>query len=381
MSKYRSPWVDDDVKSVMSLARQFFQKSILPNMDRFVAQHRVDPEIWVAAGDLGLLCPSIAERYGGGGGTFAHEAAVLWEQGRLGDDCLPYSIHSTIVPHYIDEFGTDEQKERWLPALAAGSLVGAIAMTEPSGGSDLKALRTRATGRSDDYVINGAKSFVTNGSTAGLVLVAARTGGDGAGGLSIIAVETAKVTGLTVGRPLDKIGQRGQDTRELFFDDVVVPRTNLIGGVEGQGFAQLMHQLPSERLAIAIGAVAAAEYAVELTVEQARGRTVFGGTLWDLPNTKLVLAECATEVRVARVFLDHCIVEHISGRLDASTASQCKYWSTDMLSSVADRCLQLFGGYGYMLEYPIARIYAGARVQRIYGGANEVMKELIARSM
>ena len=381
MSEYRSPWVDDDVRDVGLLARGFFQRSVLPHRPRFEAQHRVDPETWTEAGRLGLLCPSVPEQYGGGGGTFAHEAIVLWEQGHLGEDSLPYSIHSTIVPHYVLEYGTEEQKRRWLPALASGELVGAIAMTEPSGGSDLKTVRTSARLEGDEYRVNGTKTFITNGSMAGLILVVARTGGPSARGLSLLGVEPRRTPGVTHGGPLTKIGQHGQDTRELFFDDVRVPAANLIGGVDGQGFAQLMRQLPQERLAIAVGAVAQAEYAVELAIAHARDREAFGGTLWDLQNTRMVLAECATEVRVARVFLDHCVQEHLAGTLDAGTASQSKYYCTDMLSAVADRCLQVFGGYGYVLEHPIARIYAGARVQRIYGGANEVMKELVARAL
>ncbi|MDI6520309.1 acyl-CoA dehydrogenase family protein [Streptomyces coelicoflavus] len=381
MGGYHSPWADEETHQVGRLARSFFERSVLPHTQRFGAQHRVDRETWTEAGRLGLLCPSIPQEYGGGGGTFAHEAAVLWEQGRLADDCLPYAIHSTVVPHYVERYGSEEQKRRWLPALAAGTLVGAIAMSEPSGGSDLKRVRTVARREGDHYVISGAKSFVTNGSMAGLVLVVARTGEQGAHGLSIIGVEKEHATGLSHGGPLKKIGQHGQDTRELFLDDVRVPVENLIGESEGRGFAQLMAQLPQERLAIAVGAVAQAEYAVELAVRYAKERTAFGGPLWDLQNTRLTLADCATEVRIARVFLDHCVARHLSGGLDAATASQSKYHSTDLLSSVADRCLQVFGGYGYVLEYPIARIYAGARVQRIYGGANEVMRELVARSM
>lgn len=377
---YMPAWLDDDLADVGAMAREFFQRSVLPHHERFAEQHRVDTETWLDAGRQGLLCPSISEEHGGGGGSFLHEAVVLWEQGRLGDDTLPYAIHSTIVAHYVATSGTKEQKSRWLPRLASGELVGAIAMTEPSTGSDLKTIRTTARREGDEYVIVGGKTFITNGSMAGLILVVARTSGPGARGLSIVAIEGTDVPGLTRGRALDKIGQRGQDTRELSFDGVRVPATNLLGE-EGTGFAQLMQQLPQERLAIAIGAVGQAELAVELALDHARSREAFGGTLWDLQNTRFVLAECATKVRATRVFLDHCIVEHAAGRLDASGASQIKMLSTDVLFEVADKCLQVFGGYGYILEYPIARLFAGARVQQIYGGANEVMKELVARAM
>lgn len=378
---YSSPWLDEELRDVAALAREFFKRWVLPNQERFSAQHRVDRETWLEAGKMSLLCPSVPEEYGGGGGTFAHEAAVLWEQGRLGDDTLPYGIHSTIVAHYVVNYGTEAQKASWLPRLASGELVGAIAMTEPGAGSDLKTIRTAARREGDEYVINGGKTFITNGSMANLILAVVRTSGPGARGLSIVAIEGEDVPGLTRGRPLDKIGQRGQDTRELFFEDVRVPAANLLGDTEGVGFAQLMAQLPQERLAIAVGAVAAAEYAVELALAYVKEREAFGGTLWDLQNTRFVLAECSTEVLAARTFLDHCIASHVDGTLDAAMASRIKYLSTDLLSSVADRCLQLFGGYGYTMEYPIARIYAGARVQRIYGGANEVMKELISRAM
>jgi acyl-CoA dehydrogenase len=376
---YTPAWLDDELSDVAAMARDFFERCVVPHAERFAEQHRVDPETWLEAGRQGLLCPSLPEEYGGGGGTFAHEAAILWEQGRLGDDTLPYAIHSTIVAHYVHNYGTEEQRRRWLPGLASGEVVGAIAMTEPSTGSDLKTIRTTARLEGDHYVLNGAKTFITNGSMAGLVLVVARTGGPGARGLSILAVD-GQAEGLTRGRPLDKIGQRGQDTRELFFDDVHVPAGDLVGE-EGKGFSYLMAQLPQERLAIAIGAVAQAEYAVELAVAYAKERQAFEGTLWDLQNTRFVLADCATEVLAARTFLDHCIARHTVGELDAGTASQIKLLSTDMLFSVADRCLQVFGGYGYVMEYPIARIFAGARVQRIYGGANEVMKELVARAL
>lgn len=378
---YRSPWsASEDLRAVADLARNYFATALLPHEERFAEQHRVDPETWLEAGRLGLLLPSVAEEFGGGGGTFAHEAVVLWEQGRIGDDSLAYAIHSTIVPHYLVEFGTDDQKRRLLPALASGEMVGAIAMTEPGAGSDLKALRTTARRTDDGWVLNGSKMFITNGSMAGLVLVVARTGGPGARGLSMLAVETAGLRGFSHGKHLRKMGQLGQDTRELFFDDVLVPLDAIVGQ-EGGAFGQLMHQLPQERLAIAIGAVAQAELAVDLAVEYARQREAFGGTLWDLPTVRHELAACSTEVLSGRVFLDHCISAHIAGELDPVLAAQSKYAATELLSAVADRCLQVFGGYGYILEYPIARIFAGARVQRIYGGATEVMKDVIARAM
>ena len=384
---YASPWMGGDVADVAGLARHFFATEVVPHLERFDAQHQVDTETWLAAGRAGLLCVSGSEEFGGGGGTFAHEAAVMWEQARSGDDSFGYSVHSGIVAPYLEVFGTPEQKQRWLPGMASGELVGAIAMTEPGAGSDLQRIRMTARRDGDHYVINGSKTFITNASHAGLVIVVCRTGGEGAAGISLIVVETTdretgeQTPGFERGRVLDKIGLQGQDTRELHFTDVRVPAANLLGSEEGLGFYRLMNQLPQERLSIAVGAVAAADYAVELATAYVKERDVFGRKVADFQNTRFVLAEVSTEVLAARTFLDHCIQLHLEGALDPVTASRAKYWTTDMQCSVIDRCLQLFGGYGYMREYPIARLYAAARVQKIYGGTNEIMKELIGRSL
>ena len=379
---YVSPWAQDaDVNEVLKLARNFFQREVVPNLERFAEQHQVDKETWLAAGAAGLLCISVPEEYGGGGGTFAHEAAVMWEQGRAGDDALGYSVHSSIVAHYLLNYGSEEQKQRWLPRMASGELVGAIAMTEPSTGSDLQAIRTTAKRDGDHYVINGSKTFITNSSHAGLLLVVARTGGEGAQGVSLIVAEVDGLEGFERGRVLQKIGQHGQDTRELSFTDMKVPVGSLLGEQEGQGFYQLMLQLPQERLAIAVGAVASADKAVELAIAYSKEREAFGKPIGHFQNTRFTLAEVSTDVLAARTFLDYCIGLHLDGRLDAATASRAKYWTTDVQCEVIDRCLQIFGGYGYMMEYPIARMYAGARVQKIYGGTNEIMKELISRTL
>lgn len=378
---YASPWLSDDVADMADLARVFFEREVTPHTERFARQHQVDTETWLAAGRAGLLCAAIPTAYGGGGGTFAHEAAVLWEQARSGDDALGCAVHSTIVAPYIETYGSEEQKQRWLPRMASGELVGAIAMTEPSTGSDLQSIRTtaRLDAGGEEYVINGSKTFITNATHAGLIIVVARTGDAGAHGLSLIVVETDSLPGFERGRVLEKIGQHGQDTRELSFTDVRVPAGNLLGDAEGQGFVQLMNQLPQERLAIAVGAVAAAEYATELAVAYTKEREAFGRPIAAFQNTRFTLAEVTTDVLAARTFLDHCVGLHLAGELDAATASRVKYWCTDLQCEVVDRCLQLFGGYGYMTEYPIARLYAAARVQRIYGGTNEIMKDLIAR--
>ncbi|MCA1782614.1 MAG: acyl-CoA dehydrogenase family protein [Dermatophilaceae bacterium] len=382
---YVSPWLSGDVAEVAGLARHFFATEVVPHLERFDAQHQVDAETWLAAGRAGLLCIGGSEQYGGGGGSFAHEAAVMWEQARSGDDSFGYSVHSGIVAPYLEVYGSPEQKQRWLPRMASGELVGAIAMTEPGAGSDLQRIRTTARREGDHYVITGSKTFITNASHAGLVIVVCRTGGEGAQGISLVVVETTDpetgepAAGFERGRVLDKIGMHGQDTRELHFTDVRVPTANLLGTEEGQGFYQLMNQLPQERLAIAVGAVAAAEYAVELATAYVKEREAFGRRVADFQNTRFTLAEVSTDVLAARTFLDHCMALHLDGRLDPVTASRAKYWTTDLQCTVIDRCLQLFGGYGYMREYPIARLYAAARVQRIYGGTNEIMKELIGR--
>ncbi|MFC9998625.1 acyl-CoA dehydrogenase family protein [Nocardia sp. NPDC127526] len=380
-TEHRSPWLDDEVAALRDMATKFFQAELLPHQERFAEQKYVDREFWYKAGELGLLCTSIPEQYGGGGGTFAHDFAVFDAQYRLGDTGFGNMVHSGLVAHYLLAYGTEEQKLRWLPRMAGGELVGAIAMTEPGAGSDLKALRTSAIRDGDHYVINGAKTFISNGKHAGLVIVVAKTDpAAGAKGISLLVVETADAPGYRVGRVLDKVGMKGQDTAELFFDDVRVPAANLLGDA-GAGFGYLMRQLAHERLVIAVGAAAATEAAVALTVRYTKERKAFGAPLFDMQNTRFELAECATLARVSRVFVDDCVHRHLRGDLDGATASMAKAYSTEIQGQVVDRCVQLFGGYGYMLEYPIARMYADARVQRIYAGANEVMKELVARSL
>ncbi|MCZ4076834.1 acyl-CoA dehydrogenase family protein [Rhodococcus sp. H36-A4] len=380
-AEYRSSWIDDDIVALKDMATKFFEAELLPNQERFADQKSVDRDVWNKAGNLGLLCASIPEEYGGGGGTYAHDFAIFDAQYRLGDTSFGNMVHSGIVAHYILAYGSEEQKQRWLPKMASGELVGAIAMSEPGAGSDLKMLRTNAVRDGDEYVINGAKTFISNGKHADLVIVAAKTDQSaGAKGVSLIVVETADVDGYRVGRVLDKIGMKGQDTAELFFEDVRVPAENLLGD-EGAGFGYLMKQLPHERLVIGVCAAAATEAAVAITVQYTKDRSAFGGPLFDMQNTRFQLAECATLARVSRVFVDNCIERHLRGELDSTTASMAKAYTTDVQGRVVDTCLQLFGGYGYMAEYQIARMYADARVQRIYGGSNEVMKDLIARSL
>jgi acyl-CoA dehydrogenase len=378
----RSSWLDTDLDSFRELAHAFCQKELAPHHERWAAAKQVDREIWRKAGEVGLLCLSVPEEYGGGGGTFAHEAVLLEEQARAGDEAWGHVVHSGIVAHYVNSCGTEDQKTRWLPKLASGELVSAIAMTEPGTGSDLQNVKTRAIRDGDHYVLNGAKTFITNGGQAELIVVVAKTDpGEAAKGVSLLVLETEGAEGFRRGRVLDKVGMHGQDTAELFFDDVRIPVENLLGGVEGQGFVQLMRQLPQERLLIAVSAVAAMEVAIEQTLRYTKERTAFGREIFKFQNTRFKLAECATEVAVSKAYLDQCIERHLKGELDVTGAAMAKWWTTDRLSRVADECLQLFGGYGYMAEYPISRAWTAARVQRIFGGTNEIMKEIISRSL
>ncbi|MEU2104233.1 acyl-CoA dehydrogenase family protein [Nocardia sp. NPDC019255] len=381
MTTYRSAWLDDDLDALRELARSFFAKELTPNIDKFIEQHHVDRDFWNKAGALGLLCASIPEEYGGGGGTFAYEAVLIEEQAKAFDTSWGATLHSGIVAHYLLHYGTEEQKRQWLPKMASGEVVGAIAMTEPGTGSDLQNVKTKAIRDGDEYVVNGSKTFITNGSQADLIIVVAKTDtSEGASGISLILVEADR-PGFRRGRVLDKVGQKGQDTSELFFEDVRVPVSNLLGTQEGQGFVQLMQQLPQERLIIAVGSVAGMEAALEVTLRYTKERHAFGKPLFAFQNTKFTLAEAATETRVARVFLDDCIMRHLRGELDIPTVAMAKWWTTDRAMAVADECLQLHGGYGYMTEYPISRMWTDSRVQKIYGGTNEIMKEIIARSL
>ena len=379
---YTSAWKDESVLALGELADEFIATEIAAHRERFEEQHRVDAQVWRKAGELGLLCCSIPTEYGGGGGTFAHELAVLEALARAGDSSWGFGVHSGIVAHYLLAYGTEEQKHRWLPKLASGEWVAAVAMTEPDAGSDLKAIRTRAVRDGDDYVINGNKIFISNGQSANLIVTVVKTDpAAGAKGVSLIVVEADQCPGFVRGRVLDKVGQPGADTSELFFQDARVPAGNLLGGVEGKGFGQLMTQLAQERLIVGITAVASMETAVALTTEYVKTRSMFGKSLWDFQNSKFVLAECATTAHVARVFVDSAIQRHLDGFLDTTTAAMVKWWLSDQHVKLVDRCLQLFGGYGYMREYPIARMYQDARASMIFAGSNEVMKEIVARSL
>ena len=382
MGDYFSPWMTEELSMLQDSAGRFFDREFVPHEEDWAKAGIMPREMWNKAGEAGLLLASVPEEYGGAGGTFAHESVILYEQGRANVRSLGNAVHSGIVAQYILAYGSEEQKRRWLPKMAAGELVGAIAMTEPGAGSDLQAVRTTARMTGNQYVVNGQKTFITNGQHADLVIVVAKTDPEEkARGVSLIVVETAEAEGFSRGRNLEKLGLKAQDTSELFFDDVKVPTANLLGTEEGQGFFQLMNQLPQERLIIGVGACAAMDLAIELTTDYVKQRKAFGKRIVDFQNTRFKLAECKTEAHIARVFVDNCLQRHLAGDLDVTTAAMVKWWCAQKQNEVIDECLQLFGGYGFMDEFPISRMYADARVQKIYGGTNEIMKELIARSL
>lgn len=392
MANYESPWKSEDARIFQRTVRGFVETELasgLAELSGLTDTATGTPATggawsaatWAKAGAAGLLLPDVPDQYGGGGGTFAHEAVVIEELASAGAH-IGFGIQS-IVAHYILAYGTEAQKQRWLPRMGTGELIAAIGMTEPDAGSDLQAIRTTARKDGEHYVINGAKTFITNGANANLVCLVVRTASDGppARALSVVILETEGLAGYRVGRPLHKIGRHDQDTCELFFDGVRTPVGFLLGAGEGRALFQIMDQLRYERLSIALSAVASAERAVELTTRHARERKIFGKPLLDLQNTRFRLAECKTEAHIGRVFIDNCIEQFIAGRLDAVTAAMAKYWLTDCECRIIDQCVQLHGGYGYMEEFPIARMWVDSRVQRIYAGSNEVMKEIIGSAL
>ena len=376
---HRHAWMDEEIEAFRDQARRYIEREMVPHLDGWRRQGFIPREVWRPFAELGLLLPELPEAYGGAGANLAYQLVVLDELTRA-EVPANTAVHS-IATHYILDYGTEAQKQQWLPRLTSGELLAGIALTEPGCGSDLKALRTKARQDGDHYVIDGAKTFITNGCTANLLVVAVRTGDAGSAGVSLVVMETEGLKGFRVGRRLEKLGQHASDTAELFFDGVRIPAGQLLGTQEGQGFKQLMSQLPYERLMLAVPAAAVIERAVELTVDYTRQRKAFGQTVFDFQNTRFKLAECATLAHVVRSFVNDCVQRLLDGTLDDEAAYMAKWWCTEQQCKVTDECLQLFGGYGYMAEYPIARLYADSRIQRIYGGTNEIMKDLIARKL
>lgn len=375
-------WMSPELEAYRDSVSRIITAEFLPHEPRWAEQQRVDREAWLLAGRHGLLCPGIPEEYGGGGGNFMHEAIAISEQSRLLATGLGNGVHSGIVAHYLLNFASEEQKRRWLPRMASGELIAALAMTEPHAGTDLQSIRTRAVIKGDHYVVNGSKTYISNGQNANLVCLVVKTDPEaGARGISILVIEVEQTTGLRRGRALRKVGLHSSDTSELFFDDMHVPRESLLGGEEGLGFKQVMKELPRERLLAAFTSLACMGRALQETLSFASQRKMFGQSLLDLQNTRFKLAECYSRYRTAAVFADHCAKLLMEDRLDSSTAAMAKYTVSEACGQVVDECLQLHGGAGYMMDYPIATLYQNVRILRILAGTNEIMKELIARDL
>jgi acyl-CoA dehydrogenase len=378
----RSPHYTEEHEIFRHNVRRFLERECLPHRETWQKAGQVSREVWRKMGEAGFLCTKMSPQYGGGGGNLYHCLVIMEEQTRICFNELAFYLHSDIIAPYIELYGTDDQKQRFLPRMAKGELVAAIAMTEPSAGSDLQAIRTTARRDGNAYRIKGQKVFISNGQVADLVVVAAKTDPSaGAKGISLFLLETQDAEGFQRGRNLKKIGCKAQDSSELFFDDVAVPPENLLGAVEGRGFYQLVMRLPEERLIMAMSAVANMEEALKETAEYTRGRRAFGQRLIDFQNTRFKLAECKTKALLGRALLEHAIDAFIDGKFDATQGAMVKWWTTEKQFEVLDECLQLFGGYGYMMEYNIARRYADGRLGRIAGGTNEIMKDLVGRSL
>lgn len=378
----RSPHYTEEHEIFRQSVRRFMERECLPHREAWQKDGKVSRDVWRKAGEMGLLCTKMSPEYGGGGGNLFNCLVIMEEQTRICFNELAFYLHSDIIAPYIEMYGTDDQKQRYLPKMATGELVAAIAMTEPSAGSDLQAIRTTARRDGNGYRLKGQKVFISNGQVADLIVVAAKTDPEGgAKGISLFILETNGADGFTRGKNLKKIGCKAQDSSELFFDNVLVPPENLLGGVEGRGFYQLMMRLPEERLIMAMSAVANMEEAVAETAAYVKDRQAFGQSLMDFQNTRFVLAECQTKAMLGRAFLERSIDAFVAGHFDANMGAMIKWWTTEKQFEVVDACLQLFGGYGYMMEYPIARRYADSRLGRIAGGTNEIMKDLIGRSL
>lgn len=370
----------EEHEAYRDMVRKFIAAEVTPHMSQWEEQGYTSREVWLRAGEAGILGASMPEEYGGAGGDFLFDAVLLEELGRAGAAAPAWDLHSHIVMPYILRYGTDEQKRHWLPKMIVGEVITSIGMTEPNSGSDVQRIRTTAVRKGDHYVVNGSKTFITNGIIGDVVMLAVKTAPDaGSRGISLLLVET-NTPGYRKGRNLKKVGNKAQDTAELFFDDMKVPVSALLGE-ENDGWRMLMSELVQERLIVAVRAVATCEAALEQTTEFTKTRKAFGQTVFDFQNTRFKLADVAMETQVGRVFMDRCIELHAKGELDMYTAAMAKVWTTELQDRVLDACVQLHGGYGYMWEYPIARAWADARVHRIYAGTNEIMREIIGRQL
>ncbi|WP_417318539.1 acyl-CoA dehydrogenase family protein [Emcibacter sp.] len=376
-----APWMTEELSILGDATRKFFQAELVPHVERYHAEKQVDRALWEKAGEYGILAASIPEEFGGAGGDLGHESVIFAELGYTGDMSFGLFVHNIAI-HYVLAYGTEEQKQRWLPKLASGELIAGIAMTEPGTGSDLQAVRTTAVLDGEDYVINGSKIFISNGQIGNFFILVVKTdASQGAKGISLLGVETDGLEGFRRGKNLDKVGMTGQDTSELFFDDMRVPAANLLGDIEGQGFGQLMNQLAWERLMLAIVGVGVSHKAIEETVTYVRERKAFGKSIIEFQNSRYKLAECKAKLELLQAYVEKCIGKIIRNELTADEASIAKLTGSEIQGEIIDQCVQLHGGYGYMREYLVARMYADARVQRIYGGTSEIMKELISRSL
>ena len=375
-------WMTEEHSMLEGVARRFAQDEIAPNIERWCEQGYTERDVWLKCGELGILCPDISLEYGGSGGDFGHEVVVASELSRVGDGAFrPGRAIHVVAAHYVERYGTDEQKEHWLPKMCSGEVISGMGMTEPGGGTDLQNMKTKAIKDGDEYVINGSKTFITNGSIGDLLVLAAKTDpAQKAKGVSLFLFDT-KTPGFSVGKRLKKVGLHGSDTCELFFQDCRVPANTLLGEVEGKGFYQMMKDLNYERVLGGVTCAILAEFALAQATEYAKDRQMFDGRLIDLQHTRFELAEMKTDVTVSRVFADNAIAQMINGTMDSDTSSMVKWWLSEKLCEIADRCVQIFGGHGYILEHPIARIYVDARIERIYAGANEILKDLIGRNL
>lgn len=382
-SDYRSPWMTEELDMLRTTARRFFETEVVPHATKWRAQHYIDKSVWLKAGELGLLGCSFPEEYGGHGGSYAYDVVIMEEQARACDTAFGFVPGAFGAPMTLLLTGTEWQKKKWLPPILRGEKLLAFCATEPDAGTDIKMLRTSARREGDSYVLNGSKMFITHGMRSELAIVAARTGGPGAKGISLFMVEKDQAPGWKVNKILEKVGQNGLDTCEIFLDDVRVPAENLLGEVEGNGFGKMMDSFVKERLTIAVTAIASAERAIELTIEHCKNRKMFNQSLWDFQNTKFKMAECVSLARIGRVFIDSLIQRLVDGSNppSAEEAAMAKVWCSEQQWKVVDECVQLFGGMGYMTESPIAQLFVDARIQRLYGGSNEALKDVIARKL